>query len=217
MLAVAAALLAAIAGSEKGWHRVSFECEQPESGCHIASCCRRGVAVERRDQPGSELREVRATGAIEAPPATVFGVVTAFEKQKGIAYIEDVRILEQTADQVTFWAIANFPVLARRDWVLRARLERDLPGGRFRLSWAAADFPGAPPPAPGVVRLRVNSGEWLLEPLDRGTRTRARYYLVTDPGGYVPVWLANIVVASTLPDVFRSVRAEAERGAGGPH
>jgi hypothetical protein len=65
--------------------------------------------------------------------------------------------------------------------------------------------------------LRVNSGEWLLEPLDRGTRTRARYYLVTDPGGYVPVWLANIVVASTLPDVFRSVRAEAERGAGRPH
>jgi hypothetical protein len=204
-------LLAAVAAAGEGWRRDSFRCEEAEAGCVASSCCRRGVLVEKRDSPGSDLREVRATGVIDAPPSTVFSVVTAFEKQKGLAYIEDVRVLTRNGDEVTFWTKADFPVAAPRDWVLRARLQRDPIGGRFRVSWKVVDVPEAPPPAPGVVRLTVNSGEWMLEPLDGGTRTQARYYLLTDPGGEVPIWLADLLLRATLPKVFRAVRGEAEK------
>jgi hypothetical protein len=79
------------------------------------------------------------------------------------------------------------------------------------VSWSVADVPEAPPPAPGVVRLRVNSGQWLLEPAAGGNRTRARYSMVVDPGGQVPIWLANLLLTGTLPKVFRAVRGESEK------
>src|SRR3954464_9622266 len=44
----------------------------------------------------------------------------------------------------------------------------------------------APPRTPGVIRLSVNSGEWSIEPVGGG-RSLARYRLLTDPGGHVPI------------------------------
>jgi hypothetical protein len=204
------AALLLLAAAADGWQTESFTCEDRDSDCSAQQCCQRGVLLEKRDPSGSEVREVRASGTIDAPPSAVFALVTDFERQKGFAYIEDVRVLERGEDEVVFWSMGNFPIISRRDWVLRARMVRDA-AGSFRVRWEVTDFVGAPPPALGVVRLRVNTGEWLLEPLDGARRTRAQYFMSTDPGGHVPAWLANLVVASTLPKVFRAIRGEAEK------
>jgi hypothetical protein len=57
-----------------------------------------------------------------------------------------------------------------------------------------------------VVRVTVNEGSWLLEPLDGGARTRATYRLLTDPGGSVPGFAADLANREALPGVLQAVR-----------
>lgn len=202
-----AVLLAAAGGSS--WERKEFDCERPRS-CDDGSCCEYGLAVYTREKPGLDLKEVKAVGQVDAPPERVFEVVTDYEHQVGnMPYVQDQAVFSRTEKDVTFWAVADFPLVSRRDWVLKTRLERDLPGGVYRAEWEPAQVDGAPAPD-GVVRIKVNSGSWTMEPIDGGKRTLATYQLLTDPGGSIPRFVANRANTKALPELFASVRRRAE-------
>ena len=193
------------------WERREFACARPAHGCYITTCCQYGFAVYTREKPGSSIREVRAVGEVDAPPAKVFDVVTDYEHQsEHLPYVKAQRVFSRTQDEVVFWAVAEFPLVSKRDWVVRSKLQRNLPGGVFRVSWEPTTVKEAPPPAEGVVRLAVNTGSWTLEPLDGGKRTRATYALFTDPGGSIPSFIANKANTTALPDLFEAVRKRAE-------
>src|SRR5690242_20646921 len=204
---MAAVLLAAAGGSS--WERKEFDCERPAS-CDDGSCCEYGLAVYTREKPGMDLKEVKAVGQIDAPPERVFEVVTDYEHQVGnLPYVQDQAVFSRTEKDVTFWAVADFPLVSRRDWVLKSRLEKDLPGGVYRAAWEPAQIAGAPAPD-GVVRIRVISGSWTMEPIDGGKRTLATYQLLTDPGGSIPRFVANRANTKALPELFARVRKRAE-------
>src|SRR5437763_15503123 len=201
----------AAAGDEPKWEKKEFECERPEKGCHITTCCQYGLAVHTREKPGVDVKEVKAMGQIDAPPEKVFEVVTDYEHQVGnMPYVENAKVFARTDKDVTFWAVADFPMVSRRDWIVKSRLEKNLPGGVYRAAWDPVEVPNAPPPADGVVRLKINTGSWTLEPLDGGKRTMATYQLLTDPGGSIPTFIANKANTTALPELFARVRKRAE-------
>ncbi|MBI5545172.1 MAG: hypothetical protein HY901_14880 [Deltaproteobacteria bacterium] len=74
--------------------------------------------------------------------------------------------------------------------------------------WTVCDK--GPEPKDGVIRVKVNDGTWLLEPIGDGTKTRATYYLFTDPGGSLPTWIANKANSSAIPDIFVALRKYAK-------
>jgi hypothetical protein len=198
------------------WRRISFECSSGPASCAEPGCCGTGILVEARqgeDARESRVYEVRATGEIDAAIAEVFAVVTAYEKQRGVAHIEDVRILRRGKDEVILWALARMPIISPRDWVVCARVFPALPGGAMQVAWRTCDVPEAPPPRPGVVRVPRNVGAWTLVPIDGGRRTRARCEMSVDPGGLIPAWVAYLAMRSELPGAFKIVRREAERRA----
>ena len=216
VIAVACAALVAVARSasaadEAKWEKKEFECVRPEKGCHIPSCCKYGFGVWTREKPDTPIKEVRAVGEFDAPPARVFEIVTDYEHQKGnLPYVEDQKVFSRTPDAVVFWTVADFPLVSRRDWVLRSRFEKDFEGGKYRASWEPVEHQEAPPPKEGVIRLKTNTGSWTLEPLDGGTRTKGTYYLFTDPGGSIPSFVANRANTVALPDLFAAIRKRAE-------
>jgi uncharacterized protein YndB with AHSA1/START domain len=207
---LAALSLAALADEPK-WEKKEFECVRPEKGCHITTCCQYGLAVYTREKPGVDVREVKAVGQVDAPPARVFEVVTDYEHQVGnMPYVEKQNVFSRTDNDVTFWAVADFPFVSRRDWIVKSKLEKNLPGGVYRAAWDPAEVPNAPPPGDGVVRLKINTGSWTLEPIDGGQRTLATYQLLTDPGGSIPSFIANKANTTALPELFARVRKRAE-------
>ncbi len=198
------------APAESKWEQKEFDCKRP-SGCGSGSCCLYGLTVSTREMKGYDAREVKAVGQVDAPPAKVFEVVTDYEQQVGnMPYIEKMRVFSRTDSEVVFWAQADFPMVSRRDWVLRATLAKDLPGGVYGSAWEPATVKEAPPPADGVVRLKINTGSWTLEPLDGGKRTLATYQLLTDPGGSIPTFIANKANTTALPELFTRVRRRSE-------
>jgi ribosome-associated toxin RatA of RatAB toxin-antitoxin module len=198
---------AALAEDEAGWERKEFDCERPKEGCDEPACCEHGFGVWVRSRPGVDIREVKAVGEVDASPAKGFAVMTDYEHQPGnMPYVQSVKVLSRTESEAVFWTMADFPLVARRDWVLRARFERNVEGGKYRATWTVVDHKEAPPLEEGVVRLKVNDGSWTFEPLDGGKRCRATYYLFTHPGGSIPSFLANRANTRALPDVFAALR-----------
>ena len=215
LAALCAALAAsglARAGGDDGWERKEFECQRPEKGCRIQKCCEYGFGVWTREKPGSDVKEVRAVGEIDAPPAEVFKVISDYEHQKGnMPYVEDQKVFSRTEGEVVLWTVADFPLVSKRDWVIKSKLEKNIEGGKYRASWEVTELKEALPAALGVVRLKINTGSWTLEPLDEGKRTRGTYYIFTDPGGSIPSFIANKANTKALPDLFEAVRKRAEK------
>jgi hypothetical protein len=212
LLAMLSLVSFAAAADEPKWEKKEFECQRPEKGCHIPPCCQYGLAVYTREKPGMDVREVKAVGQVDAPPEKVFEVVTDYEHQVGnMPYLEKQQVFARTDKDVTFWAIADFPFVSRRDWIVKSRLEKNVDGGVYRASWDPVEIPNAPPPGDGVVRLKINTGSWTLAPLDGGKRTLATYQLLTDPGGSIPTFIANKANTEALPKLFERVRKRAEK------
>ena len=211
LFAMLASFALAAPAEEAKWEKKEFECERPERGCHIATCCRYGLAVFTREKPGALVREVKAVGQVDAPPERVFAVVTDYEHQVGnMPYVEKQQVFARTDKDVTFWAVGDFPFVSRRDWIVKSKLEKNLPGGVYRAAWDPVEIRDAPPPADGVVRLEIVTGSWTMEPIDGGKRTLATYQVLTDPGGRIPAFIANKANTTCLPELFARVRKRAE-------
>src|SRR5690606_16839033 len=96
--------------------------------------------------------------------------------------------------------------VSERDYPLKVRLTHGSPanGGIFKVEWSPS--PGSWPEVEGVVRVRINEGAWLAEPLDDGKHTRLTYRLLTNPGGMIPDFVVGLSNTIAIPELFEAVR-----------
>ncbi|MGH8686019.1 MAG: SRPBCC family protein [Nitrosospira sp.] len=152
-------------------------------------------------------RRIVAIAEVEAPPEVVFNVVNDFEHYPDfMPYVKESRVLSRTSDSevMTYTRIAP-PFVSERDYPLKFKMTRGAPAnsGVFKTEWSAR--PDAQPEVKGVVRIRLSEGSWFAEPLDGGTRTRLTYTLLTNPGGLIPVFVANMSNTIAIPKLFKAV------------
>ena len=170
-----------------------------------------GLVIFTKDT--AEGRRVIAVSEVEVPPEAVFNVLVDFEHYREfMPYVQESEVLSRTGDNevVTYARIAP-PFISERDYPLKVRLthrpaagDGTNKGGTFKVEWTA--LPGAKPEVAGVVRVKLNEGSWLAEPLDGGRRTRLTYTLLTDPGGLIPDFVFNLSNTVAIPELFDGVR-----------
>ena len=78
----------------------------------------------------------------------------------------------------------------------------------YHSRWELANTDG-PPPRPGVTRVTINEGSWLLEPI--GNQTRATYTLYTDGGG-IPPLIMNYANKQSVTRLFDALHARMHDG-----
>lgn len=192
-------LLALLAGAdEPAWRQVARD---------------DGISVLARTPEGGTVSEVKATALVDAPPHDVWRVIRDYTNYtKTMPYTEESRVLasEQDGKVTLFHCVVNAPLVDKRDFIIRIQDESDWKEGTgfLKTAWTAATE-GAPPEREGVVRVKLNTGYWLLEPREEGKKTFVTYYLYTDPGGSVPKWIADRANKTSVPDVLRAVRKHA--------
>ncbi len=171
----------------------------------------KGVTVMQRERRGSALKEVKAVGEVDAPARAVFRLLRDYARYTEIMpYTEESRVVavEGSGKVIHFYSRINAPLVSRRDYTMRIVDTTD-PGdaqGRLSNRWTPSDK--GPAPEDGVVRVAVNEGSWLVEPLGEA-RCRATYALFTDPGGNLPTWIKNSANSSAIPDMFEAIRKHA--------
>jgi hypothetical protein len=152
-------------------------------------------------------RRIVAVAEVEAPPEVVFNVVNDFDHYPDfMPYVIESRVLSRNSDsEVLAYNRIAPPFVSERDYPLKFRMTRGTPAnnGVFRSEWTA--HPDAEPEVRGVVRIRINEGSWVAEPISGGERTRLTYTLLTHPGGLIPDFVANMSNTVAIPKLFKAV------------
>ena len=163
------------------------------------------LTIYARHRPGSSLEELRAVGELNATALkveTVLGEVAKYPEF--MPYTKESRVL--APDSKLCYMLLSPPIVGQRDYTIRVSREsrKGEDGNTIYYShWEVANAEG-PPPRPGVSRVNINEGSWLLEPV--GNRTRATYVLYTDGGG-IPAFLANIANKQSIGQLFEALRS----------
>jgi hypothetical protein len=184
---------------------------QAAAGGWTAAGTTRGVTVTYRDDPGLDVREVRATTELPFPAARISTLVCDFTHYGSlVSGVQETKTLSGSlpADYDIYLRYApRFLVVAARDVVVRVQ-GTSTPDGASRCEWT--ERTGAAPERKGVVRMPLLRGSWTIEPL-APTRARVVYQVAVDPGGRLPGWLVRRGAVDALPDVIEQVRRRLER------
>src|SRR3954453_12334882 len=83
-----------------------------------------GVLIQSRPRGNAGLREFRATGNIDAPPARIRAVLTdADAYPQFMPYVSQCRVLKRDRDSVNVFQRLVLPLLHDRDFTLLTRFE----------------------------------------------------------------------------------------------
>ncbi len=168
-----------------------------------------GVSLYSRARAGTALKEFKAVGEIDAPTRAVHNVIDDLDSYPNfMPYTAECRLIKRDGDSIVTYQRLSPKIVADRDYTLRIR-KKSWPGqdGIVYLDeWKPANEFG-PSEKPGVLRVKLNEGSWLMEPAG-ATKTRATYFIYTDSGGQLPAFLANVASEIGIRKVFAAVRKQ---------
>jgi hypothetical protein len=175
------------------------------------------VKVETRAIPDRDVKQVRAQAIIAAPSHVVRAVIVDLERYPAfMPYVKESRVLpaEPAGDVLNYQRLSfGIPFVQDRHYLIRIteRRARDSEGGMaYALTWRleAGLPPGVAPDA--AVRVSVNNGYWILQPVkDQKSATDVRYCVFTDPAGSLPKWVVGLANDQAVPQLFAAVASQA--------
>ena len=169
----------------------------------------RGVSVYTRPHPDSPLKEFRAVGEIDAASRAVHAVIDDLENYASfMPYISECRVMKRESNSILTYQRLSPKICADRDYTLHIQKKSwSGSGGPVYLNWWRPANELGPAEKPGVVRVSVCDGGWLLEP-NGANKTRATYSVYTDTGGLIPAFVANRVSQIGIGRLFAAVRKQ---------
>ena len=164
-----------------------------------------GYALYRRQGPGEAFASWRLETELAAPPEVVERV-TLRNLVENTGQDDHRHQLLRREGRVV-WVHVDIPIAlaADRDAVFRIERSRDSATGGLRIDWRA-DPDAGPPPAEGVVRMRVSRGFWLFTSAPGG-RTNVVYESYAEPGGPFPNWLVDVISSGEVMNSVSRLRA----------
>ena len=166
-----------------------------------------GVALYRRQRTASY--ESKAIGEIAASTDLVHAVLDDVESYSSfMPYTAECRVLKREEGSVLAYQRISAPLTSARDYTVRVRhTSKKVEGGTRYLSQWNTDNAAGPPEKPGIIRVTLCEGSWLLEPTGPNS-TRATYTIYTDSGGMIPSFIKNIGSQIGIRKLFAAIRKQ---------
>lgn len=149
------------------------------------------LRVERRNYLGSGLDEIRGRVRLQASLNAIMALLKDDDANDEWVYRSGgAKILQDSGyPQAYVYGIVDAPFpMTDRDTVVRFDYRQD--PETLEITVDITNFPDFIPEEPGYVRVPDFGGFWKLRPLDDGW-VEITYQVYGDPGGWIPVWLAN--------------------------
>ncbi|MCJ7771958.1 MAG: START domain-containing protein, partial [Desulfobacterales bacterium] len=144
---------------------------------------------------------------IPASPLTVYKVILDHATYENISeYIQTTEIMPSNEKNVWYiYQRLDLPVISDRDYTLRYCSIENPQKDYYQVLWEIANNKG-PAKQKDVIRVTTCTGSLTIESENKDTTTRITYTLYTDPGGYIPDWLANIANQRSIPKLLRAIK-----------
>lgn len=154
-----------------------------------------GITVYSRHLPGSKLKEVKVTCTLNATLSQLAAFVSDIEHYKEAVYrVAEAHLVKRVSDREFYYYSETEMVwpVSNRDLVIRMEFEMDRATRTLRIRGTNA--PAMLPPKKGIVRIPHWHSLWTVQELD-AKRLQIDYTFEVDPGGELPVWLVNALIA----------------------
>lgn len=169
--------------------------------------------IYTKDNKEAGVRAIVAITEVDAAPSTVFDVVGDFDRYADfMPYVKKSSVVERKdSGALIVYSLLSPPLVNDRDYYIEVKRTAGNAEnkGVFKSAWTAV--PDFKPDEKGVIRVRQNTGSWVIEPLDGGKRSRVTYNLLTHPGGSIPTWMANKSNTVAIPSLFEAVQKRAAK------
>jgi hypothetical protein len=166
-----------------------------------------GVFVEQRSYGNSPLMELRGQTRLEASLNAVMALLRdADNNQNWVFRSGGARILESSNyAQAYVHGVVDAPwPMQDRDTVVRFDFMQH--PQTLDITINISNHPEFIPHQSGLVRVPDFGGFWQLSPLEGGY-VDVTYQVHGDPGGWVPVWLANYAAQISVSQTLRNMPA----------
>src|SRR6185503_220153 len=174
------------------------------------------ILVKTRAKPGTSIKEIWAEGELNAPLSDIQSVLGDPESfPKYMPYVKESRILgkPESDGSVFVYIKLDLPMITSRDYINHVTVDENPKSdgsGAYRQHWVTV--PDKTPERSGVVRLKTNNGSWSIS--SKGPdKSFAVYKFDTDPGGWIPGWVADMGNKTGVTDTFKAIEKEAKRRA----
>ena len=183
----------------------------PENVDWVQLCKNDSLAIFSRSHPGSQIKELRAVGPIDAPNWVVKNVLDGVEDYPSfMPYTTKTQIIERRLHQVISYLRLDPPLVGARDITVSvySQAEKREDGTiSYHFHWEPVNSLG-PNPTPGVIRINLDQGSWILDPTDGGKKTLATYTILTDGGGGLPAFVINFANRQVVESLFSAIRKQ---------
>ena len=166
-----------------------------------------GVTIYRRQRTLS--KESKATGEIAASTDLVHAVLEDVESYTSfMPYTAECRVLKREGETIVAYQRISAPMVSDRDYTIRVRTNaKKVESGTIYSSSWVTDNAAGPSVRPGVVRVSLCDGSWLLEPTGPNS-TRATYQIYTDSGGLIPSFIKERAGPAGIRKLFDAIRKQ---------
>ena len=166
-----------------------------------------GITIYTRKQPGNLYKDFKGSMQIDAPMqqvvATLADVTTMHE---WFFLLREARFIQgqRTGEAYVYMAISGIWPVSARDVVARVVVRQDPATYVIHVDVQSRD--GVLPPQAGYVRMPSMTSSWTLRPISP-TKTAIELEGHGDPGGWIPISLANLVVTTVPRQSMEKMRA----------
>jgi hypothetical protein len=163
------------------------------------------VRVQRRDYAGSELDEVQGMVRVKASLNALMALLKDAPFNRAWVYRSGgASILQESGYvQAYVYGVVDAPYpMNDRDTVVRFDYQQDQETKEITV--AIKNFPAFVAEKTDLVRVPEIGGFWHLKPEKDGWVT-VTYQVYGDPGGWIPVWLANRAAVVSVQETLRNM------------
>ena len=169
------------------------------------------LLVQRRDYEGSNLKEIKGVTRVKASLNAVMALLKDAEFNHHWVYRSGGATILQEAGyaQAYVYGIVDAPWPMRdRDTVVRFDYRQDTVTKAITI--AITNFPGLIATKNEFVRVPKFGGYWTLQPEKDGW-VEVIYQVYGDPGGWIPVWVANHAAVISVKRTLHNMRSAVTR------
>jgi hypothetical protein len=161
------------------------------------------LSIFSREVPGTDIREVKATALM---PGTIKEAVDIIFDRKNhpgnMPYITKSVVISKDDRCDVSYNIISPPVASNRDYIVRSCADK-ASSQETKLWWETATHKDYPENDDNV-RVKVNKGYYIFRQIEPD-KLLVDYYIYTDPGGSLPIFVKNIANRTGVSDVLESL------------
>jgi len=155
-----------------------------------------GIVVYTRSSTQSDFKEFKGETTIEGSIADISSLIFDVEKYPGWCYkTSSARIISKDSVSIRYFYVSDTPFFLKTR-VACFELYRENNSKTGEIIFTLKDIRCKSPISDDMLLIPVMKGYWKLTPIGKNN-VKVTMQMLTEPGGIIPSWLANLVVVES--------------------